>query len=173
MRVARKAETRTGEIMAESPATSPRLRFRTTIRQTGKNTTGIEVPAELLARLGTSKRPAVSVTINGYTYRSTVARMGGVFLVSLSAENRAKAGVAGGDEAEVELELDTAPRVVALPPDLAEALDRDPAAKKRFDGLSYSRQQAHVLSVEGAKTAETRARRIAKAISALHGEPAS
>jgi hypothetical protein len=159
--------------MAQTPASpSPRIRFRTTIRQTGQNTTGIEVPAELVAQLGTSKRPAVSVTINGYTYRNTVARMGGVFLVSLSAENRAQAGVAGGDEADVELALDTAPREVVLPPDLAEALDRDPAAKKRFGALSYSQQRAHVLSVEGAKAADTRARRVAKAISALRDEPA-
>jgi hypothetical protein len=132
--------------------------------QAGKNTTGIEVPAELLARLGTSKRPPVSVTINGHTYRSTVATLGGVFMMSLSAENRAQAG---GDEADVELELDTRPREVTVPPDLGEALDRDPAARKRFDGLSYSQQRAHVLSVEGAKTTETRARRIAQAVSAL------
>jgi hypothetical protein len=141
-------------------------------RQTGKTTTGIEVPAELVARLGTGKRPPVSVTINGYTYRSTVARMGGAFMVSLSAENRAQAGVAGGDEADVELALDTAAREVTVPPDLADALDRDPAAKKRFDALSYSQQRAHVLSVEGAKTADTRARRIAKVIGALRDEPA-
>ncbi len=151
---------------------TPRVRFRTTIRQTGKTTTGIEIPAELVARLGSGQRPPVSVTINGYTYRSTVARMGGAFMVSLSAENRAQAGVAGGDEAAVELELDTTPRRATVPPDLAEALDRDPAAKQRFDSLSHSRQQAHVLSVESAKTAETRARRIAKAISVLRDEPA-
>ncbi len=162
--------------MARQPAPdkgeNPRIRFRTTIRQTGKSTTGIEVPAELVAQLGTSKRPPVSVTINGYTYRSTVASMGGAFLVSLSAENRTQAGVAGGDEADVELVLDTAPREVTVPPDLADALARAPAAKQRFDALSYSRQQAHVLSVESAKTADTRARRIAKAISELVGEPA-
>jgi hypothetical protein len=154
--------------MAETPTSpSPRVRFRTTIRQTGKNTTGIEVPAELVAQLGTSKRPPVTVTINGHTYRSTVATMGGAFMVSLSAENRTQAGVAGGDEADVELELDVSSREVTVPPDLAEALDEDPAAKERFAGLSYSQQRAHVLSVEGAKTAETRSRRIAKVISAL------
>ncbi len=154
--------------MAQTPMSpSPRIRFRTTIRQTGKNTTGIEVPAELVAQLGTGKRPAVSVTINRHTYRSTVATMGGAFMVSLSAENRAQAGVAGGDEADIELELDTSPREVTVPPDLAEALDRDPAAKKRFGGLSYSQRRTHVLSVEGAKTTETRSRRIAKVISAL------
>ena len=163
---------RDGQPPAAGSGGTPRVKFRTTIRQTGKTTTGIEVPAELVAQLGPGQRQPVSVTINGYTYRSTVARMGGAFMVSLSAEHRAQSGVAGGDEAAVELELDTAPREVTVPPELAEALDRDPAAKQRFDGLSYSRQRAHVLSVEGAKTAETRARRIAKAISALRDEPA-
>jgi Bacteriocin-protection, YdeI or OmpD-Associated/Domain of unknown function (DUF1905) len=154
--------------MAETPTPpAPRIRFRTTIRQTGKNTTGIEVPAELVAQLGTGKRPAVKVTINRHTYRSTVATMGGALMVSLSAENRALAGVAGGDEADVELELDTSPREVTVPPELAEALGRDPAAKKRFDGLSYTQRRAHVLSVEGAKTTETRSRRIATVMSAL------
>ena len=162
---------RDGEPPAAGSGGTQRVKFRTTIRQTGKTTTGIEVPAELVAQLGPGQRPPVRVTINGYTYRSTVARMSGVFMVSLSAEHRAQAGVAGGDEAAVELELDTAPREVTVPPDLAGALDRDPAAKQRFEGLSYSRQRAHVLSVEGAKTAETRARRIASAISALRDEP--
>jgi Bacteriocin-protection, YdeI or OmpD-Associated/Domain of unknown function (DUF1905) len=145
----------------------PRVRFRTTILRSGKTTTGIEVPAELVARLGTTKRPPVRVTINGYTYRSTVAMMGGVFMVSVSAENRGGAGVAGGDEVDVELELDTAPREVAVPADLAEALEGDPDARKRFDSLSNSHKRAHVLAVEGAKTAETRQRRIARAISTL------
>lgn len=143
------------------------LRFRTTILRAGKTATGIEVPAELVARLGTTKRPPVLVTINGYTYRSTVAVMGGVFMVSVSAQNRESARVAGGDEVDVELELDTAPREIAVPADLAEALDHDPDARKRFDALSYSRRQAHVLAVEAAKTPQTRQRRIAKAVSTL------
>jgi hypothetical protein len=113
------------------------------------------VPTELVAKLGASKRPPVRVTVNGHTYRSTVAVMGGKFMVGVSAENRAAAQVEGGDEVDVELELDTAPREVPVPADLAAALDRDPAARQRFDSLSYSRRQAHVLSVEGAKTDET------------------
>jgi hypothetical protein len=152
---------------AAAGADVPRVRFRTTILRAGKTATGIEVPPELVATLGTTKRPPVLVTINGHTYRSTVAVMGGVFMVGVSAENRQSAGVAGGDEVDVELVLDTAPRVVAVPADLAEALDHDPAAKKRFDSMSYSHKQAHVLAVEGAKTAETRQRRIAKAVSML------
>jgi Bacteriocin-protection, YdeI or OmpD-Associated/Domain of unknown function (DUF1905) len=143
------------------------MRFRTTIVQSGKTTTGIQVPDEVMEALGSGKRPAVKVTVNGYSYRSTVASMGGVFMVSLSAEHRAGAGVAGGDEVEVDLELDSAPREVTVPPDLAAALDAEPAARATFDGLSYSNKSWHVLQVTGAKTEETRQRRIAKSVEAL------
>jgi hypothetical protein len=148
------------------------MRFRTTIQQTGKNTTGIPVPDDVVAALGSGKRPAVTVTVNGYSYRSTVASMGGVSMVSLSAEHRAGAGVAGGDEVEVNLELDTAPREVTVPDDLAAALDAEPAARATFDGLSYSNKSWHVLQVTGAKTDETRQRRIAKSVESLRqGRP--
>lgn len=134
------------------------MRFRTTILRAGKTATGIRVPDEVVEALGAGKRPPVRVTINGFTYRSTVAVMGGTFLVGLSAENRAGAGVAGGDDVEVDIELDSAPRELTVPADLAEALDREPAARRFFDGLSYSKRQWHVLSVEGAKTDKTRQR---------------
>jgi bacteriocin resistance YdeI/OmpD-like protein/uncharacterized protein DUF1905 len=148
------------------------MRFRTTIVQTGKTTTGIEVPDEVMEALGSGKRPAVRVTVNGYSYRSTVASMGGRSMVSLSAEHRAGAGVAGGDEVEVDLEPDTAPREVTVPDDLAAALDAEPAARATFDGLSYSNKSWHVLQVTGAKTEETRQRRIAKSVEALRqGRP--
>jgi len=148
------------------------MRFRTTIVQSGKTTTGIQVPDEVVAALGSGKRPAVKVTVNGYSYRSTVASMGGVFMVSLSAEHRAGAGVGGGDEVDVDLELDTAPREVAVPPDLAAALDAEPAARATFDRLSYSNQSWHVLQVTGAKSDETRQRRIAKSVDTLkRGRP--
>ena len=143
------------------------MRFRTTLLQSGKTATGFEVPEAVVDALGRGKRPAVSVTINGYTYRNTVAVMGGVFMIGVSAENRAGAGVAGGDEVDVDLELDTAPREVTVPADFAAALDRDADARRTFDGLSYSNRQWHVLSIEGAKTDETRQRRIAKSIDAL------
>jgi antitoxin component of MazEF toxin-antitoxin module len=143
------------------------MRFRTTIVQSGKNTTGIQVPDEVMEALGAGKRPPVTVTVNGYRYRSTVASMGGVAMVSLSAEHRAGAGVAGGDEVEVDLELDTAPREVEVPADLAAALDAEPAARSTFDGLSYSNKSWHVLQVTGAKTDETRRRRIAKSVDLL------
>jgi hypothetical protein len=143
------------------------MQFRTTILQSDKTATGIRVPDEIIAALGTSKRPPVRVTINGYTYRSTVAVMGGVFMVGVSAEVRKGASVAGGDEVDVDIELDSEPREVTVPPDFAEALDRDADARRFFDGLSYSNRRRYVLSIEDAKTAETRQRRIEKAIGML------
>jgi hypothetical protein len=143
------------------------MRFRATLLGAGKTATGIEVPPDVVASLGESKRPAVRVTINGHTYRSTVAVMGGKFMVGVSAENRAAAGVAAGDQLDVDLELDTAPREVTVPSDLAAALKRDKEAKRFFDSLSYSRKQRIVLSVEGAKAAETRQRRIDKSVKDL------
>jgi bifunctional DNA-binding transcriptional regulator/antitoxin component of YhaV-PrlF toxin-antitoxin module len=144
------------------------MKFQATILLGGKTATGIRVPPEVVASLGSSKKPAVRVTINGYTYRSTVATVSGEFMVGVSAEVREKAGVAAGDEVEVEIELDTAPREVTVPPDFAEALDADPAARRFFDSQSYSNKRRVVLSIEEAKTPETRQRRIAKAVSNLH-----
>ena len=143
------------------------MRFRTTIQQSGRTATGIEVPEQVVEALGSGGRPAVKVTINGYTYRSTVAVLGGRYMVGVSAEHRAGAGVAGGDEVDVDLELDTAPREVRVPADLAAALDAEPAARRTFDGLSYSNKSWHVLQVEGAKTDETRQRRIARSVDIL------
>jgi hypothetical protein len=148
------------------------MKFRATLELGGKTATGFQVPAEVVAALGTSKRPPVRITINGYTYRNTVAVMGGVFMVGVSAEHRAAAGVQAGDELDIDIELDTAPREVTVPPDFAEALDRDAEARQFFDGLSYSHRLRHVLAIEQAKTAETRQRRIDKAISMLReGRP--
>ena len=143
------------------------MRFRATILLGGKTATGIPVPPEVVTSLGPSKRPPVSVTINGHTYRSTVAPMGGEFMLPLSAENRRGAGVAAGDEVDVDIELDTQPREVTVPPDFTAALDRDANARRFFDGLSYSQKLRFVLSIEEAKTAETRQRRIDKAVSML------
>ena len=143
------------------------MRFRTTILQAGKTATGIEVPASVVESLGTSKRPAVSVTIKGFTYRSTVAVMGGTFMVGVSAKVREGAGVAGGDVVDVDIKLDTAPRVLEVPSDLRKALGRDKDAKAVFEGLSYSRKQRLTLPIEDAKTAETRQRRVDKALEML------
>jgi hypothetical protein len=138
--------------------------FSTTVLLGGKSATGIRVPAQVVDILGAGRRPAVRVTVEGYTYRSTVAVMGGDFMVPLSAENRSRAGVAAGDDVEVRLELDTEPREVSVPADLAAALDAEPAAKARFEDLSYSRKRWYALQIEDARTDATRQRRIAKAV---------
>jgi hypothetical protein len=147
-------------------------RFRTTILQSGKTATGIPIPDEVIEALGAGKKPAVKMTVNGYTYRSSVATVDGRFMVGFSAEHRAASGLGGGDEVEVEIELDTAPREVDVPSDLAAALDAEPAARATFDLLSFSLKRYHVDQVNGAKSDETRQRRIEKSISVLReGKP--
>jgi hypothetical protein len=143
------------------------LRFHTTILQGDKTATGIRVPDEIVEALGAGKRPAVTITINGYTYRSSIAVLGGAYMVGVNADNRIGAGVAGGDEVDVDIELDTAPREVTVPPDFAAALDAEPAARRMYESLSYSNKSWHVLSINGAKADETRQRRIAKSVEAL------
>jgi hypothetical protein len=144
------------------------MEFKATMLQQGNNT-GIPVPAEVVEALGGGKRPAVNVTVNSYSYRSTVAPMGGKFLIPFSSEKRAATGIAGGDRLQVELTMDTEPRLVETPADFAAALDSTPGARAAFSALSPSRQKAHVVSIEGAKAAETRERRIAAAVKALKG----
>ena len=143
------------------------MRFRTTLLLGGKTATGIEVPAEIVEGLGAGKRPPVRVTIKGHTYRSSIAVMGGVFMVGVNADERKAAGVAAGDELDVDIELDTEPRTVVVPDDFAAALDADGEARRFFDKLSYSHQRRHVLAIEDAKTPETRGRRIAKSVEML------
>jgi Bacteriocin-protection, YdeI or OmpD-Associated/Domain of unknown function (DUF1905) len=143
------------------------MRIHATVQQHGKTATGIEVPGEILAALGGGKRPKVTVTINGYSYQSTVGSMGGMSLIPISSEVRGRAGVAAGDEVDVDIVADTGPRVVDVPDDLALALSRESAARRAFDQLSYSGQRRYVLLVEQAKTPETRRRRIDKAVTEL------
>ncbi|MEA2381016.1 MAG: hypothetical protein QOH72_987 [Solirubrobacteraceae bacterium] len=143
--------------------------FRATIELHGRTATGISVPPDVVTALGAGRKPPVRVTIAGHTYRTTVAPRGERFLIPVSGENRAAAGVAAGDEVEVRIALDSEPRVLAVPDDLARELDSDPAARARFDALSYSAKQRHVLPIEQAKTPETRARRLVKALDALRG----
>jgi hypothetical protein len=143
------------------------MRFRAVIQLSGKTATGIEVPPEVIASLGQGKRPPVRVTIGGHTYRSTVGSVSGKAMLPVSADNRAAAGVAAGDDVEVDIALDTEPREVSLPPDFAAALSGDEAAQRVFDRLSYSQQQRYVLGITSAKAAETRERRIASALAAL------
>ena len=154
---------------AKKKASSTTPTFRATIKASGKTATGIQVPAAAVEQLGSSKRPAVRATINGYTYRTSVASMGGVFMLPVSAEVRERAGVAAGDSVDVHLELDTEAREVTVPPDFATALAGNAPAKRFFDGLSYSNQRRFVLSIDGAKTDETRQRRIEKSIAMLQG----
>jgi hypothetical protein len=143
------------------------MRFRTVILAAGKTATGIVIPPEVVESLGAGRKPPIRVTIGAHTYRSTVASRGDRYLVGVSAENRAAAGVAAGDEVEVDIELDTEPREVAVPPDLAEALATEPDARSFYDALSYSQQQRLVLPIEQAKQPETRERRVAKALEML------
>jgi hypothetical protein len=141
--------------------------FHTTLHLTGRNT-GIIVPPEIVDALGAGRKPAVTVTINdSYTYRSSIASMGGQFMIPVSADRRDEANVAGGDEIDVALELDTEPRSVEVPDDFQAALDNDEAAKAFFENLSYSNKLRHVLSVNEARTPETRARRLEKAMEML------
>jgi bifunctional DNA-binding transcriptional regulator/antitoxin component of YhaV-PrlF toxin-antitoxin module len=143
------------------------MEFRTTVLLGGKTATGLPVPDDVVEALGAGRKPAVTVTLGGHACRTTVASRGGRFLVPLSAENREKAGVAAGDEVEVEIVLDTAPRELAIPPDLAAAPAADETARSRFESLSHSAKQRFVLPIGQAKTEETRQRRIVKVLSDL------
>lgn len=144
------------------------MQFTTTIYQEpGKNHAGIPVPAEVVEALGAGKRPLVVVTVGKHTYRSSIASMGGQFMISMSAANRTAADVSGGDVVEVEIEVDTAPRTVEVPEALAAALTEDRAAAEAFEALSNSRKSRITLSVADAKTDETRQRRVAKALDDL------
>lgn len=143
------------------------MRYETKMAQIGNNT-GVPVPTEVLDALDGGRRPAVSLTVNGFEYRSTVGSMGGEFLVPFSSALRTDSGIAGGDPLTVDIELDTALRTVEPPADLAEAMDAA-GVRSAFDALSPSRQKAHVTSVESAKAEETRARRVAKVVAEQGG----
>lgn len=142
--------------------------LRTTLVATGGTTTGLEVPEDVVTGLGRGKRVPVVVTINGHRYRGSIAPYSGGYWVGVSAANRAAAGIEAGEPVEVDLAVDDAPRTVEVPPDLAAALAAGgPAVAEAWAGLSYSKQRAHVLAVEGAKTDATRERRVASVVAAL------
>ena len=143
------------------------MKFRTTLRQNSKTATGIRVPDDVMAALNAGKKPKVAVTMNGHTYRSSVATVGGEPMIGVSEANRAAAGVKGGDTVDVEIELDTAVRAVEVPAELAAAFDGEPAARSTWDTLSYSMQRFWAEPIAGAKSDETRQRRVEKAIAAL------
>ncbi len=142
------------------------MKFRSKLYLAGKTATGLKVPESVVTALGESRRPAVAVTINGYTYRSTISMRSGAFMLPVAAEVRAGAGIAAGETVEISIELDTAPREVEVPADFARAMK---AAKVRevFDKLAYTHRKEHVRAIEEAKTAETRTRRIAKSVEML------
>jgi len=142
-------------------------KFSAELALNGKTATGIEVPPSVIESLGGGKRPAVVVGLGGYSYRTTIGVMGGRYLIPVSAEHRAAAGVQAGDLLSVTLTLDDHPRDIEVPSDLAKALKASPDARRAFDALSPSNKKRHVLSVTSAKTDETRQRRIAKAIEEL------
>ena len=144
------------------------MRFQSVLELAGKTATGFRVPREVVEALGKGKRPPVVVTINGYSYRNTVAVYGDEYLLGVAAEHRQAAGVQAGDLLDVDLVLDTAPREVDVPADFAAALEADPEAQRFFESLSYSNKRRFTLSVEDAKSADTRERRIEKYVSQLH-----
>lgn len=143
------------------------MRFRTKLQLQGRTATGLVVPADVVTALESGRKPPVTVSIVGHRYRSTIASRGGEYLIPVSADIRKITGLSAGDEVDVELELDTAPRKVTVPVELATALDAEPEVRRFFDGLAYSHQLAHVLAIDQAKTSETRARRVDKAMAVL------
>jgi hypothetical protein len=142
------------------------MNFQATVLLSGKTATGVQVPEEVVTALNSGKRPAVTVRINDYTYRSTIAPMAGVYMLPISAEVRAGAGISAGDTIEITLELDTEPRDVDIPEDLAAAMT--PESRAAFAALSYSAKRRLTIPINDAKTPETRQRRITKAIESLH-----
>lgn len=137
--------------------------FRALLQLNGKTATGIEVPPAVLEELGGAKRPTVTVTVGTGSFTTTLGAMGGKVWIPVNGERRAACGIAAGDEVDVTLELDAAPRVVDVPDDLAAALDAA-GARAAFDALAYSHRKEHVRAIEDAKKPETRTRRIAKAV---------
>ncbi len=138
--------------------------FATTLRGVADmNATGIEIPPAIVEGLGAGKRPKVTVTINGSSYRSTVAVMGGSYMVGVPAEQRARCGIKAGDPIEVTLELDTAPREVEAPADLLSALEAA-GVREAWERLSFTYRKEHVRAIEEAKAPETRQRRVEKAV---------
>ena len=145
-------------------------KFRTTLVRGDGTTMGMVVPPAIVEALGKGKRPPVRVTINGYTYRNTVAVMGGQYMIGIAHEHRKPAKVENGGTVDVTLELDLEKREVAVPPELAKALSKDKAAKAAWDKLSYSHQRQHAEPIANAKAEDTKARRVAKTMEMLKAQ---
>jgi hypothetical protein len=140
------------------------IRFRAQLQRRGPAAAIVLDDAQVAAVGEGAKRFPVVATVNGYTWRTSVARMGGEFLVGLSREVRDSAGVQAGDEAEVTITLDGAPREVDVPEALAVALAADPAAAAAFDRMAFTHRKEYARWVAEAKREETRQRRVAQAL---------
>jgi hypothetical protein len=126
----------------------------------------IPVPFDPKAVFGKVRAP-VKVTLNGYTYRSTIAAMGGVTCIPLRKSNREAAALNGSEKLRVKIELDTEVREVRVPADLERELQASKAAWDKWQSLSYTNKREHVEAIEGAKKEETRARRLANTMRLL------
>jgi hypothetical protein len=145
------------------------MRLRLELKGHGGNTAGFEIPDEVIEELAGGRRPKVVVTVGKHTWRSSIANMGGTFMLGVSMENRAAAGVSAGETLDVDIELDTAVRTVDVPDDLAAELERDSSAKAVWEGWSFTRRKEAARSLTEAKKPETRARRLEKVLAELHG----
>jgi hypothetical protein len=145
------------------------MRLRLELKGQGGNTAGFEIPDEVIEELGGGRRPKVVVTVGNHTWRSSIANMGGTFMLGVSMANRAAAGVSAGETLDVDIELDTAPRTVEVPDDLAAQLKQDASAAAAWDAWSFTRQKEAARSLTEAKKPETRASRLEKVLAELRG----
>jgi hypothetical protein len=135
----------------------------------GGNTAGFELSDEVVEQLGGGRRPKVVVTVGAHTWRSSIANMGGTFMLGVSMANREAAGVSAGQTLQVEIELDTAARTVDVPDDLASELAADSSARAAWESWSFTRRKEAARSLTEAKKPETRARRLEKVLAELRG----
>jgi uncharacterized protein YdeI (YjbR/CyaY-like superfamily) len=141
--------------------------FRALVQKQQGTSAFVDVPAEVLARISDRRRVPVVVTVNDHTFRTTIAPMGGMLCLGFNAANASAAQVTPGAEIDIEMDLDTAPREVDVPAELAAALAADPQAKATFDAMSYSHRREWADHVREAKQPATRVRRAAKAVATL------
>jgi hypothetical protein len=146
------------------------MRFNAELRLGGKTATGIPVPESVIEGLGGGRRPRVTVSLNGYTFQTSLGTMAGQVLIPVSAAVRSAAGVAAGDRLDVEIELATEPAQVAVPEDVRAALAAEPETQAFFDGMTASQRRGYTEWIEQAKKAETRRRRLAQGLDALRAK---
>ena len=142
--------------------------FRAELQSTGRGGGHlVEVPPEVIAKLGAKGRIAIRATFNGVPYRGSIMRMGGATMLGVTKGIMERAGVDVGDTLRVVVENDDTPREVAVPAELAAAFKRNAGQRKAWDALSYTARKEHAASIEGAKKPETRTRRVAKVLDSL------